>query len=353
MVGLQFNKRQDKYFITNTEASDITYVVQKLSNCNEYLDTDEGVIQPDEEVEIVLKTDGEYQIIVTNEADEETTITIKHYLELQLSMIQDVYAVLCECGCGCSDCVKLNCDSCTALMIARAKMDAYKRVMNPQYVSFFNAVYQEVKCMLDQEIYCCIVEEKIKGSSKFNETFMKKLLALDFLAIYFYEIFTDCDDESCDEDYVRNKFKADKIMCCISKLGIDIKEIETLIDDSMGTLTINSAAYVNQPPDQVGDNTIAVANRAVTTLTLAMFTTGTTPAYNDPEGDPVQDVRIDAIPADGLLELDGVAVSPGDIIPVADINSNLLVYTSPNQDALDSDDIQFSLRDTGSGQFSS
>jgi uncharacterized repeat protein (TIGR01451 family) len=48
--------------------------------------------------------------------------------------------------------------------------------------------------------------------------------------------------------------------------------------------------------------------------------------YSDVEGDPLTAVRIESLPADGTLLLDGVAVSASDVIDVADINAGLLIF---------------------------
>ena len=119
----------------------------------------------------------------------------------------------------------------------------------------------------------------------------------------------------------------------------------------MGLFTINNGAYVNLPPSAVGDFNITVANRAVTVLTLAMFTTSTTPVYSDPEGDVAKEVRIDTLPVDGVLKLSGTNITTGQIIPVAGIVAGNLTYESPNQNALDTDTFNFSVSDLGSGMF--
>lgn len=135
-----------------------------------------------------------------------------------------------------------------------------------------------------------------------------------------------------------------------------ISTLETIIGTEpidMGTLTCNTAAYVNLPPSQVGDNTITTLNRTDKVLTLAMFTTETTPVYADPEGDPVNALRVDTLPVLGTLLLNGNAVVVGDIIDVADINSGLFVYSPPDQNEIATASFEFSLRDAGSNQFSS
>lgn len=339
----------DKYFITNTGNTEISYVVKKSSNCVNYNTIYDGTLPLQDDVaEITFIGDGEYLVEVTDNGETVTHI-IKYYLQLQTMLIDDVKAVLCGCS-DCDDDVYGDCE-CDLYISTKNKMDVFRRLVSPQAEAFFNIINQEVKCIVEKEIYCDIGNEIYSGNLKFNDKLFKILLSLDYLALYFFELDSYClQDELC---YVKTKYKTEQIFCCIEKLGINITKLETLIDETMGTLTITSAAYINQPPSQVGDNTINVANRASTVLTLAMFTTNTTPAYSDPEGDPADAVRIDTLPPDGELLLNGVPVTAGQIIDVADINANLLVFNSPNQDPLDSDAIQFSVRDSGSGQFTS
>ena len=139
--------------------------------------------------------------------------------------------------------------------------------------------------------------------------------------------------------------------------GTYIFEI-TVTDDGVPGLqatdtmqVVVSPAVVNQPPSAVGDNTITASNRATTELTLAMFTTDTTPVYTDPEGDPVDALRVDSLPADGTLLYNSIAVVVNQIISAADITAGLFEFTSPNQDTINTTSFSFSLRDTGSLTF--
>lgn len=346
MVNAQLKKVQDKYFLVNNEITPITYVLKRLTGCTSYFAIFSGTLDPATELEVTLAQDGEYQLIVTNAALEEVTLGFKNYICLQHSLIENIYYTLCDCDCECSDC-----DSdCEYTLMTHAKMQAYKRLINPEGQAFFDAINTTVKCLIEKPIYCSVTEEMIRGSATYNEKLLKQFLALDYLALYFFELSMAC--LTADKQYITDKFNTEQLFCCINSLGIDIKEIENIIED-MAQMTINSGSYVNQAPSAVGNNTIAVSNRAVTILTLAMFTTLTTPAYADPEGDPVDALRVDTLPVDGVLKLNGVLVLLGDIISAADINLNLFTYESPDQDALDTDDFQFSLRDTGSLIFSS
>ncbi len=348
-MSYTLSNTQDQYFLTNTGENIITYNVKKSNNCVDFLTIYDGTIQPDGVAPITFNNDGDYLIEITD-GEVITERFIKYYLQLQELMIEDVKQILCGCGCGCG-CDDCDDQDCNLFLSGKNKIDAFLKLVNPQLAGFQNNIYKETKCIIEKEIYCDINNEIYNGDTNYNLTLFRKLIALDYLVIYFFEKFSYClQDDLC---YVDKKFKVQEIFCCIEKLGIDINKLENIIENTMGTLTINNAAYINLPPSQVGDNTIAVDNRAITVLTLAMFTTNTTPVYTDPEGDAPDAVRIDTLPADGELFLNAVAVVAGQIIDVVDINNNLLTYESPDQDAFDSDSIGFSIRDVGSGQFSS
>lgn len=348
MALATINKIQEKYYITNTQAGVITYDIQKLTDCVYFNTISSGTILPLDTIEVVLQGDGQYSIPIADTLITES-ILIKNYDQLLVSTIQSIYEILCPCGCGCSGCSDLDTEGCKGLLMTKAKIDTFKRLVTPQYVGVFDIIYAETKCLLDKQIYCSIVEEDVKGVATFNEKLMKQLIALDYLAIYFQEL--SSATTPAEIAYVKTKFKSDKVLCCITKLGIDVQKIEQLIKNKMGTITINSGSYMNQPPTAVGDNTISVTNRATTVFTLAMFTTATTPAYSDPENDPVDALRVDTLPVDGTLFLSGVPVTVGQIIPAASIVGGLFTHTAPNQDAIDTDTFNFSLRDTGSMTF--
>jgi len=113
--------------------------------------------------------------------------------------------------------------------------------------------------------------------------------------------------------------------------------------------TLTGTIAGNQPPT-IGDNTVYAANRAVTVLTLAMFTSDLQPPYNDPEADLIDAIRLDEISQAnlGVFQLNGVDVVEGQIITREDINAGLFTHNAPNQDALSSDNFSFSARDEGS-----
>lgn len=132
--------------------------------------------------------------------------------------------------------------------------------------------------------------------------------------------------------------------------------INTLFSN-MATYTININAYVNQPPSEVGDNSVTIDNAATYVFTVADFTTNTTPPYSDPEGDSAANLRVLSLPVDGELQFNGTSVNLNDIIPFEgspSINGGQFRYiASASNPSSDVENFNFEVSDTGSQQFTS
>ena len=87
-----------------------------------------------------------------------------------------------------------------------------------------------------------------------------------------------------------------------------------------------------------------------TVLTLAMFTGGLAPPYNDPENDLLDAIRIDEISEanKGTFYINGVAIQEGDIITREEMAANLFVHKAAQIGDITSDVFEFSARDEGS-----
>lgn len=303
--------------------------------------TEEFTIPVRKKKKYEINTDGKYTFTLTQTIIK-TPETVFISIDFYNYFLERVILTLEEIFCGCGDCD--NCDDCddqNMLLYAYAKVFTYYTLMKKYYAAYVDAVLSCQMCDMAEEVNCLVSSEKYLGDYN-NLNFLKKILAYYYLSFYFAEVNEDNEEE------IKIKFNYNTIISCLK--GINIECIKQNIEN-MGLFTINSASYINQAPTEVGDYTLSVPNRTITTLTSAMFTTGTTPAYSDPEGDPADAVRIDSLPADGELQLNGTPVSVGDIISISDIDAGLLKYVSPNQDALDQDTFNFSVRDTGSLTF--
>lgn len=124
---------------------------------------------------------------------------------------------------------------------------------------------------------------------------------------------------------------------------------------NMATFTFNIDAYVNLPPTAVGDNSVTIDNASTYTFTVADFTTSTTPAYSDPEGDAAANLKALTLPVDGTLQFNNIDVTLNQIIPfggATSIASGALKYiaSQSNTDA-DVEAFTFQISDLGSNTF--
>lgn len=122
----------------------------------------------------------------------------------------------------------------------------------------------------------------------------------------------------------------------------------------MATFTITTDAYINQPPTQVGDGSTSTSYGVTYTFTRADFTTLTTPAYSDPEGDAAGNLRVLTLPSTGSLEYNSTPVTINQVISFSDIDSGLFTYIPDNATTSTYDDtFTFEIADVGSGTYTS
>jgi hypothetical protein len=349
---------KDVYFVTNDSVLSMSYNLKKIDECTGLITTIvTGTISPMEIKEISFPTDGTYEILLLELGGSfnESTIHVKYTLNLQLSMIEDIFTVLCPCDCGCVTCVDLNTSQCEALLTAKNKVDVFKYLSYPRFDAVLTLVHKRTACFIEPQLYCDITQEGVTGQIEYNSLLTKQLIAIDYLAMYFAELKLLIEQE--DIDYINTKYQSSTVLCCIKKLGINIKEIQTLIND-MAAGTITSGAYVYQPPTDVGFLSVAKDNRGVAlALTVANFTENVAvypPAANNPNPSPSDNVfysiRIDSLLVGlptGTLTLLGVDVIVGQIIPLSAVAIGSLTYLSPNTDDVDVDTFTYSVSNVG------
>ena len=269
------------------------------------------------------------------------------YFEMLLqSVIKDTQHFLC--GCSCKDCDDCNQDEKTTLSIL-LKAFSYYTIMYKYYARFYDAVFKCLNCSIIDVTSCVIINEKVLGKTE-NKELLEKIISSLYLAIYFGEYYS-----TTNKSVVDTKFNFDKIIKCIKHNDTDIDCIKNNIEQNMGIFSIQFGAYVNRPPSVIGNyDAGSQGNRFTLTLTVGMFTNLTTPPYADPENDPAQAIRVDTLATNGAtLTLNNVAVTTGQIILISDIAAAKLKITGPDQDALANSSFNFSVRDTGSMQFTS
>lgn len=123
----------------------------------------------------------------------------------------------------------------------------------------------------------------------------------------------------------------------------------TTLESNTAIMTLDRTSVGNQPAT-IGDIALKVNNRLTTFITVAMVTSSLTPPYNDPEGDLIDAIRIDEISTAnlGVFNYNGSPVSTGQVISKAELEANLFEHVGPNVNTIETDAINFSVRDAGS-----
>jgi hypothetical protein len=121
----------------------------------------------------------------------------------------------------------------------------------------------------------------------------------------------------------------------------------------MGLITLDISAKANQRPNSSGWLSVDIDNGLTHTFTLANFTTETSPAYGDPEGDPLESIKILTTPVKGVMKLSTVAITAPQIVTSAQLIAGDLVYESDVLELTGYNDsyMYFSVSDTGSSLF--
>ena len=119
-----------------------------------------------------------------------------------------------------------------------------------------------------------------------------------------------------------------------------------------GVMSLALTSVPNSAPDAVGDNTLAFSYGVAKVFTAADFTTNTTPAYNDPEGDAPYKVKITSLPTSGVLNFNGSPVFVNQELLLSSVDAG---YLSFSQDlavkGTQTVTFDFSISDVGSEQF--
>lgn len=337
--------------VTNlsSDSSIVVTVYVSTDSDSEFREVIESYTVDFEETKKLPSIDGVYKIKLDRIYGNTITDTVEglypYYGMLIKSIIEEMEYFLC--GCGCETCDDCNKDEKTYLSIL-LKSFSYYTLLYPFYQRFYGVVFKCLNYSISDIANCIMLSEKVIGSAE-KEDLFKKIISSFYLAFYFAESYGASDTEA-----IKKKFKYDKIIKCIKANNTDIECIKNNIENNMGQFSVQFGQYINKAPDVVGNYSTTADNRSTKTLTPAMFTTLTTPAYHDPEGDAAQAVRIDSLATNGAtLTYNNNPVTVGQIITITDIAANMLKITGPNQDAIANSIFNFSVRDSGSMQFTS
>lgn len=220
-----FTRMNDVYTLKNLNTvDDIEFSLEK-DNCSDTVIISSGNlpnaswVDADTLLTLPLNEDGKY-LLKLSDGEQQQTIIIRYYLNLQKSLISDIKTVLCGCNCnGCNDC-----DDCNLQLLTLTKINTYNFLTNSSSAGNTTVLSEYFRCRMDDEVYCLLKNERYLGVSEVDNLY-KILLSLLYLILYFTEV---NNLTISTKEYVDSKFEFRDVSKCITKFGININDVKNL-----------------------------------------------------------------------------------------------------------------------------
>lgn len=120
----------------------------------------------------------------------------------------------------------------------------------------------------------------------------------------------------------------------------------------MGTMTMDVAGIVNQPPSSIGKVAVTLDYNELYAFTLIDFTTGANPVFSDPESDDLENVKILTLPLIGALTINSVPAQVNDEVSSAQIIAGELEYQCDIAEVAGyNDNFTYTASDNGSSSY--
>jgi hypothetical protein len=203
---------KDVHSITNGENLDITYKISKVtSDFSTLIHT--GIIKPNATEILKFKTDGFYSVTLTTIENTATPpIEIKYFNNTLTSYISSSESTLCGCT-PCKDCK--DCNECEDYLSTILRGISFTALMAPTYGPYLDLVMDDIKTEISDEVLCNLLEEKVHGKAGIKKL-VTKIISGYYLGFFYKDLALAFDEE--ERDYVKKKYKAEKIFKCLSKI---------------------------------------------------------------------------------------------------------------------------------------
>lgn len=218
-----YRKYKDTYTLENTGLVTLDYTLS-YKECSSVTTVSQGKINVNQTVTLpITYIDGVYNIKISDSVSEEILPDILFYKNLILSIVDNVENVICGCE-NCKDCGG-NCsdDECNSLLVTLVSEQALTFVNNPKYNTYLSIIGDYLKCSISELVLASLTQEMILGKQEVKDLVLQ-IIGLYYLAFYYTELHEASDDSEV--DYVKDKYKFNKIAKCLKKIGINTGDIE-------------------------------------------------------------------------------------------------------------------------------
>ena len=224
-----YTKYQDLYSLKNVNTNSITYTFSR-KECDSLTLVQSKVIPAGETIYLPLSyKDGKYQVDITDGTNTVHIYDILYYQNLLLSVIDNIEESVCPCVCKeCDECG--DSDSCKVDFNTIVSAMSFSIVNTPKYTKYFELIAKELQCTYDELVLASLSNKMINGEENVKDLYLKTI-SLYYLAFYYVDLVGAKDADEV--IYIKTKYKSEKILKCIKKLGIDVIKISNLLLSSM------------------------------------------------------------------------------------------------------------------------
>jgi hypothetical protein len=237
-IAYSYSNYKDEHVLKNNGVIDLRYTIV-ADNCGGNTPFTSGLLISDQSVTLPFKVDGTYSVQLETEFAEQPGPVIKYYKNLLVSFLSNVEQVLCGCA-PCNDCEE--CTDCQTYLASLTKAIAYANLMAPIYTNNFNTIANNSICTYSNDILCSLMNEKVYGNPLLKETLLN-IVANYYAAFYAKDMSLAMD--ASEKQYVKEKYKASKIMKCVERIGIDLGDLKP----TTGNEETNPTVYYYQLSD--------------------------------------------------------------------------------------------------------
>lgn len=212
-LNYTYLKYKEEHSITNNGATFINYEVTKV-NCDSQVTVQRGTIASTKTVTLSFKTDGDFQVTLSNGVDVNQSFQILYYNYLLNSLVTSAESLICGCS-TCGDCQE--CNECQSYLSAFMKAYSFNLLNEPKYSDYLTSLMVDAKCEINETVLCSIMNERVYGTATTKDALLK-IIANHYLAFYYKDLRLATDSE--ESTYIQEKYKFSKISKCIKKLGL-------------------------------------------------------------------------------------------------------------------------------------
>ena len=226
VIDYQLRNYKGVNTLSNQGVYPFSYTLSKVSCQEDITIIATGTISNNSNVIVFIKNDGNYLLNITDiYGSTPVNYIFPYYNNLLLYIIKSTEKVLCNCKCqedNCNDNIDLSC-----LLSSVINYSLLYKESNEYLTQITNYFI----CRINENLDCNNINLLLYGKNNKNcGALVEDTLVMYFLSFYYYAL--SIADDADEVLYVKNKYNSATILKCIKKLGVNLTDIENLVNNT-------------------------------------------------------------------------------------------------------------------------